>query len=375
MRKTYKYRIYAREQTITKAENWLGLCCDLYNACLDQRISVYRSKRENTSGFDQANELRDIKDKIPEYKLINSQVLQGVTERLHKAYQNFFRRVQKGGEKPGFPRFKSKSRYDSFTLKNTSWKLEGRYLWIKNVGRFKMKLSRPIQGVIKTIMIQRTSTGKWYASFSCDNVSEKRLDPNDKTIGLDMGIKSYLTDSEGNHVENPKWLKQNQKDLRVKQRKLSRRKKGSKRRVKARILVAKAHEKVRNQRLDFQHKLANEYIKKYGKIVIEDLAIQNMVKNHKLAKSISDCAWGQFFQLLKYKAEEAGREIIENYRFSPTSKACNACGEINNNLKLSDRQWVCLKCGALHDRDLNAAKNILKSGLGQSLQVLTWSSA
>jgi putative transposase len=375
MQKTFKYRINASNETILKAEKWLKLCCDLYNSALANRIYAYKMANESVSCYAQMAELPDIKEVIPEYKEVGSQVLQSTLSRLDLAFKSFFRRVKNHISKGGFPRFKSCKRYDSFTLKQCGWHLDGRYLWVKNVGRFKMNLSREIQGNIKTITIRRLSTGKWYACFSCDEVPERKLEPNDKVVGLDMGIASYLTDSEGNHVENPKWLKQSQDDLKHKQRRLSRRVKGSKRRIKARIIVAKAYEKVSNQRLDFQHKLANEYVKNYGKIVIEDLAIQNMVKNHHLAKSISDCAWGQFFQLLKYKAEEAGREIIESYRFKPTSKACSNCGELNHNLKLSDREWVCMKCGVIHDRDENAAKNIRQSGFGQNLQMLTCSTS
>lgn len=357
MRKTFKYRIYASKETIAKAENWLNMCCDLYNACLDQRITAYRSKRENIAGFDQANELTDVKDKNLEYKLVNSQVLQGVTERLHKAYQNFFRRVEQGSEKPGFPRFKSKSRYDSFTLKNTGWELENRYLWIKNIGRFKMNLSREIQGTIKTITIQRTSTGKWYANFSCDNVPLKLLSENNKVIGLDVGIKSYLVDSEDNPpIDNPKYLKNTLKELRVKQRKLSRAKKGSNRRKKSKLAVSKTYEKIANQRRDFQHKLAHDYVQKYGIIVYEKLQIRNMVKNPHLSRDINDCAWGQFFGFLDCEAEEAGRLIIKDNPRN-TSKKCHVCGYINKELTLADREWTCPKCGTHHDRDRNASYN------------------
>jgi putative transposase len=368
MKKTFKYRIYASKETIAKAEYWLSLCCDLYNCCLEQRITAYHLKHETISGFDQFKEVTNLKVLFPEYKEVSSQTLQEVTERLYNAYQAFFRRC-KNGEKPGFPRFKSKSRFDSFVLKRTGWHLEGRYLWIHKVGRFKMNLSREIEGNIKTITIKRTPTNKWYASFSCDNVPEKKLAISDKVIGLDMGIKSYLTDSEGKHVENPKWLKESEELLRRKQRCLSRRIKGSNRRKKARLLVAKAHEKVDNQRSDFLHKLANDYIENYGTIVVENLQIKNMVKNHHLAKSISDCAWGKFFELLSYKAEEAGRIVLKENPCN-TSKMCSECGAINKALKLSDREWVCQSCGTLHDRDENASKNIKR--LGQSHQELTY---
>jgi putative transposase len=363
MRKTFKYRIHASKDTIAKAENWQWLCCNLYNACLQQRVDAYRHHRETISGYTQACELPLVKETFPEYKEVNSQVLQEVTERMNKAYQNFFRRVKKGGEKPGFPRFKSKSRYDSFTLKNTGWHLDGRYLWVHNVGRFKMRLSRPIEGEIKTIVIQRTATGKWYASFSCDNVPLKPLPKSDEVVGIDVGIKSFLVDSADNEpIGNPKYLKHSLKLLRIRQRKLSRAKKKSNRRKKARLQVAKLHEHIANQRRDFQHKLANEYVRKYGVIVHEKLQIKNMEQNSKLARDINDCAWGQFFEFLNCKAEEAGRIII---KVNPrnTSKGCHVCGAVNQELTLSDREWVCKNCGTVHDRDRNAAYNLRDKGL------------
>jgi putative transposase len=374
MQRTFKYRIYANKETLTKSENWLRLCCNLYNCALEERIDAYKKQQETLSGYDQANELVELKNSFLEYKLVGSQTLQGVIERLNRSYQSFFRRI-KNNEKVGFPRFKSSKRYDSFLLKNTGWKLDGKKLLIRNLGQFNIRLSRKIEGKIKTITIRRTSSNEWYACFNCDEVPEKLLPQSDKVVGLDMGIKSYLTDSEGSHIENPKWLKHSQRILRVKQRKLSRAKKDSNRRKETRLQITKLHEKVVNQRKDWQHKLANQYIQNYGTIVIEDLNIKGMVRNHHLAKAISDCAWGKFFQLLKYKAEEAGRDIVESYRFKPTSKTCSSCGAINKTLKLSDREWVCQTCGTLHDRDENAARNIKESGFGQNLQTLTCSTS
>jgi putative transposase len=368
MKKTFKYRIYANKETTAKSENWLRLCCNLYNACLEERIYAWEMQHKTLSGYDQSNELSDLKEGFPEYKEVSSQTLQDVVERLNRAYQAFFRRI-KNGEKAGFPRFRSCKRYDSFLLKNTGWKLEGRKLLIKNIGQFSIKLSRKIEGDIKTITIRRTPSNKWFVCFSCDNVPEKVLPQSDKIIGIDVGIKSYLSDSEGRHIENPKWLRQAEKLLRRRQKILSRRVKGSKRRAKARLLVAKTHEKVDNQRNDFLHKLANEYVKNYGTIVVENLQIKNMVKNHNLAKSISDCAWGKFFEVLEYKAECADRLLLKENPCN-TSKTCSSCGAINKALKLSDRSWVCQACGILHDRDENASKNIKR--LGQSHQELTY---
>lgn len=369
MRKTFKYRLYAKQDVTAKAEQWLELCRNLYNCALAERIYAWRTQRVNLGGYKQEYELPELKKAFPEYQEINAQTLKNVIQRLDKAYRAFFARAKDG--KKGFPRFKGRNRYDSFTLIVTNepngWKLEGNYLSITKVGRFKLRLSRPMLGIIKTITIRRTPTNKWYACFSCDGVLERKLEPNDKAIGLDMGIKSYLTDSEGNKVENPRYLKHSLKLLRIRQRKLARAKRGSNRRKKTKLILSGTYEKVANQRHDFLHKLSTKYVKDYGTIVVEDLAIKNMVKNRKLARDINDCSWGTFFNYLSYKAEEAGRKVVENYRFSPTSKACNVCGHLNQNLKLSDRTWVCLNCGAVHDRDLNAAKNIKEMGLGEAL--------
>jgi len=369
MRKTFKYRLLGNKVVFAKADTWLYLCRWLYNTALEQRILTYRQNKGQISGYSQCNQLPELKECFPEYSEINSQTLQSVIERLSKSYDNFFRRVKKGGEKAGFPRFKGNDRYDSFILKNTGWKLDGKNLIIRNIGRFKMRLSRPIEGDIKTITIKRESN-KWYACFSCDNVLEKKLPTLDNSVGLDVGIKSFLVDSEGVIVDNPKYLRQSEALLRIRQRTLSRRKKGSNRRKDARILVAKAHEKIRNQRNDFLHKLANRYIKEYGTLIFEDLNIKGMVQNHCLAKSISDASWGKFYELCAYKAEEAGRQIVWIDRWEPTSKKCSQCGAINHDLKLSDRVWICKVCGAVHDRDYNGAINI--HAAGQAVQELTY---
>jgi len=368
MRKTFKYRLLGNKATFAKADKWLYLCRWLYNTALDQRIQIYRQNKVKISGYDQCNQLPELKEHFTEYSDISAQTLQSVIERLSIYYDNFFRRIKKGGQKAGFPRFKGKDRYDSFILKNTGWTLDGKYLIIKKIGKFKLRLSRPIEGDIKTIAIHRESD-KWYACFSCDNVTEKKLPKQDNSVGLDVGIKSFLVDSEGEVVDNPQYFRQSEALLRRRQRVLSRRKKGSNRRKEARILVSKVHEKVKNQRNDFLHKLANQYIKNYGTLVFEDLNIMGMVKNHNLAKSISYVGWWKFYELCAYKAEEAGRQVIRIPRFEPTSKKCSNCGAINQELKLSDREWICKECGVLHDRDYNAAKNIKR--VGQTQQALT----
>ena len=370
MRKTYKYRLLGNKTTFNRADEWLLLCHRLYNIALEQRIYIYRYNRKTISCYAQSKQLPELKEAFPEYQSVGSQVLLDVIQRLDRAYKAFFRRVKNGNGKAGFPRFKSMDRYHSLTLTQAGWKLDGKHLIIRNVGRFKLRLSRPIEGNIKTVTIRRETSGKWYVCFSCDKVPEHKLEPSVKTVGIDVGIKSFIVDSDGHREFNPTFFRQAEKQLKVRQRVLCRRGRNSNGRKDARILVAKAHEKVSNQRNDFLHKVANHYVGKYGVIYIEDLNISGMVKNHHLAKSINDASWGKFFELLSYKAEGAGRKVVKVPRFEPTSKTCSECGAINQELTLADRQWVCKSCCTSHDRDYNAAKNI--RGVGQTLQEQTY---
>lgn len=360
MRRTYRYRAKINKQTEANCNQWLEICQALYNLALEQKISIYRQHGKSISCYDQQGQLPELKAAYPEFKFIGAQCLQDVLLRLDKAFQAFYKRLKVKQGKAGFPRFKSRHRYDSFTLTQAGWKLEGRYLHIRNVGRFKLFLSRPIEGNIKTVTIKRTPASKWFVAFSCDNVPVKRFPKTTAQVGIDVGIKNFLVDSEGIFVENPQYFRQSEKLLRLRQRRLCRRKKGSNRRNKARLLVAKTHEKTTNQRKDFLHKTANHYIEKFQTIYVEDLTIGNMVKNRHLAKSIADSSWGMFFDMLTYKAEEAGRTII---KVSPhgTSQICSGCGEkVPKSLNI--RIHRCPFCGLILDRDHNAAINILRAG-------------
>lgn len=362
MRKTFKYRAYANQQTLDKANHWLDLCRNLYNVALNQRIVSFKQNRKHVSCNEQTNELIELKDAFPEYKDVGSQVLQEVLQRVDKAFKHFFR------DRFGFPRYKGFNRYDSFTLKyQCGWKLDGKYLHITKVGIFKLKLSRQIQGTIKTVTMHRVSSDKWHVLFSCDEVPERKLRKSNKSIGIDVGVKSFCVDSNGAITKNPLFTKQSEAVLRLRHRSLSRRVKFSKRWNKSRLLVSKAYEKTKNQRLDFLHKLANGYIKDYGVIYIEKLLVKNLVRNHHLAKSIADSSWSTFFELLSYKAVEADRKLV---RVNPcnTSQLCSKCGNMVEKL-LVVRIHKCPYCGLIMDRDKNAARNILR--LGQSLQPST----
>ena len=362
MKKSFKYRIQANPQVLQKANLWLNLCRNLYNTALEQRITIYGQNKGCISGFHQIKQLPELKSAFPEYREVGSQVLQEVLERLDSAYKAFFRRVR-NGEAPGFPRFKGKNRYDSFTLKQAGWKLEGKYLTIRNIGTFKLRLSRPIEGDIKTITIRRTSTGKWFAVFTCDNVPEKPLPKTGKVVGIDVGLESFLTTSEGIKIGNPRHFDNAKAKLAMRQQRLSRRTKGSKRREKARVLVAKAHEKITNQRRDFHFKVANQFIKAYDSICIEDMDSWNSL-NHGLTREMRDAAWFGFFDVLCWKSEEAARMVIK-VPARDTSQLCSRCGA-RVPKDLSVRIHSCPFCGLTIDRDHNAALNILRAG--QALQ-------
>lgn len=370
MRRTFKYKIKMNKTAEANCLEWLDLCRQVYNLCLEQRILVYRQWKKTLSRYDQSNQLPEFKNAFPEFKKMDAQCLRQTLQRVDEAYKHFFRRVKTKKGKAGFPRFKGKNRYDSFTLLQNSWKLEGKYLTIRNIGKLKLFLSRPIQGRIKTITIKRTPTNKWFAFFSCDNVPAKEFPETTAEIGIDLGISSFLTDSNGRKVENPKFFRKTEKLLRRRQRSLCRKKRGSNRRKKARLLVAKAHEKVSDQRNDFLHKTANYYVENFKKIYIEKLNIKNMTKNHRLSKAINDCSWGIFAEMLTFKVEETGKSII---KVNPknTSQICSQCGAIVKK-SLAVRVHRCPYCKLVICRDENAANNILIKGSGESLQASTF---
>ena len=346
------------------AFNWLKLCRQLYNAALAQRIDAYKRCGKGLSRYIQDKELPNLKVELPEYKNVDAQTLQDVLEKLDKTYQSFFRRIKRG-EKAGFPRFKGRDRYNSFKLKQTSWSLTVNKLTIRNIGTLKLFLSRPILGDIKTVTVKYTSEG-WFVSFSCDNVPRNVLPAIDKEVGIDVGLKVFIADSDGSFVDNPRFFRESEKELRRKQRSLSRKKLRSNRRQKAKRQVQRVHAKIKNQRDDFIKKLAKKYVDNNGIIYVEKLKIVNMVKNKYLSKSISDASWNMFKQWLTFKAEEAGREVIA-VNPKNTSQMC-LCGEMVKK-SLAVRTHKCPHCGLVMDRDTLAAKNILR--FGQNLQALT----
>jgi putative transposase len=338
----------------------------MYNLALEQRIMVYKQSKKSLTCYDQINQLPEFKKEFPQFKQVPSQAFENVIDRLDKAYQGFFRRI-KTGETAGFPRFKGYQRYDSFTLRQCGYKLEKSNLIIKKIGTFKLKLHRsiPSEAKIKTVTIIRKNN-KWFICFCCDCIIPKVLTKVNRSIGIDVGCESFLTDSNGLKVENPRFLNKSTERITQLSQKLSKQKMGSNRRKKTRLLLAKKHEKVSNQRLDFQHKVAKHYVKHYDLICHEKMQAFKSFRG--LNRSMRDMAWFQFFDILSYKAEEAGRKIVK-VPAKNTSQQCSGCGEIV--LKdLSVRIHSCPHCKLTLDRDLNAALNILR--LGTSLQDPTY---
>ncbi len=365
--KVFKYRLYPTPTQEKSMFNTLSVCRHFYNMCLEDRKLAYEFEKRSVSKSEQEKMAIRYRQTFPQAKAVFSQTLQTVADDLDKAFQAFFRRV-KAGQKPGYPRFKGYNRFNSFNFKQfgVGAKLDGKRLKLFSIGRVTVRWHRPIEGKIKAVRIV-FKAGRWYACFACEVEDKSPLPKTGQVIGIDVGLAALVTTSDGDKVEHPKFYRKSQKKLRILQRALARKKKGSKNRRKALLQLQRQHEHSKNQRTDFAHKLTYKLVQNYDLIVCEDLRIKNMVQNHKLSKSILDAGWGVFRQLLTNKAEEAGRQtVFVNPAY--TSKCCSNCGAMFEELTLADR-WVQCDCGLSLDRDHNAAINILKqSGWDTSVQ-------
>jgi putative transposase len=354
-------------------ERVLWLCRTLYNTALEQRITAWQRCHTSVSRYDQEAELKDIRAEMSEYAAIHSHVLQDVLARLDKTYQAFFRRVQRG-EKAGFPRFHGRDRYHSFTYKEfgNGARLDNGFLILSKIGRLAVRWSRPLEGTPKTVTICREADG-WYVAISCAEVACQPLPLTGQETGIDLGLESFATLADGSQIANPRIFRVAELKLKRAQRRVSRRKKGSHRRRKAVTLLAKAHQWVRRARADFHHKTALALVRAYDIIYHEALQTANLVKNHSLAKSISDAGWSGFLSILSFKAVYAGKTVVA-VPPAYTSQACSGCGVLVQK-GLSVRWHTCPDCGMSLHRDHNAARNILRlgrtSGAGQALQALT----
>jgi putative transposase len=338
----------------------LELCRWTYNETLAIRKNTYKQEGKSVSYYETKKLLTQWKVEKPELKRVHSQVLQEVVKRVDLAYQAFFRRVREG-EAPGYPRFKAHGRYDSFTYTQSGFSLKPGILWLSKIGDIKIKLHRAIDGEIHRLNIRRMLTGKWFASFLVEVEQDESIPKTGLSIGIDVGLNSFITLSNGEHVDNPRFFVHEENALAKAQRKLSKAEKGTLERAKALKVVHRVHERITNKRDDFVQKVSSDLVITYDLIVFKDLNIKGMVKNHCLAKHIADAAWNKLIAVTSYKAEWAGKRV-EMVKPKGTSQLCSGCGQIV--LKdLSERVHKCPFCGLTLDRDHNAAINILRLGL------------
>jgi len=365
MLKAYKYRIYPTEQQKLKIEQTIGCCRVVYNLALEVKICAYKSNGINLSSFDLCYQLVDLKKEYKWLKEVDSQALQAAVKKVDVAFKNYFLGIA------GYPKFKSKRGKQSFQCPNAPKRIdfEKQTLTIPKNPNIPIKISREFTGEIKTITISRVSSGKYYASVLVEDSLEIPVKPEinaSTTIGIDLGIKSFVVSSDGKIFDANRKLKAKLDRLKCLGRRLSRKVKGSNNQKKAIKRLSLLHEKISNQRTDYIHKTTSSLIKSDNQtFVIEDLNVAGMLKNRNLSQAISDVGFGEFARQLKYKCHWYGKSLVQIGRFEPSSKMCSNCQSINEILTLADREWVCVNCGGLHDRDLNAAKNIRQIGLNK----------
>lgn len=357
MLKVVKVRLYPNSQQQEALSQSFGNCRWLWNYCLNLMNETYKETGKGLSGYQVKKQIPQLKCEYEWLKLTYSQCLQSVCLNLGVAFNNFFER------RTGYPSFKSKHGKQSIQYPQNV-KRVGDCLKLPMIGDVKAIFHREIEGKFKTVTVSKNCSNQYYAAILFEDGKDK-LEQNaeGKAIGVDLGLTHFAITSDGSKFDNPRWFKKHERNLKLKQQQLSRKQKGSNNRNKSRLKVAKVHNKITRCREDFHHKLSRRIVNENQVIVVENLAVANMVKNHKLAKAISQVGWGQFCTMLKYKADQEGKVYQEVDRFFASSKTCNNCLNRVDNLDLSIRFWDCNSCKTRHDRDINAAINILDEGL------------
>ncbi|MBF9253001.1 transposase [Pontibacter sp. 172403-2] len=356
--KTYRFKLKPTKEQVLVFQRWIGACRYVYNLALETKEYAYRVHRISLSKYDLCKQLTELKKDTLWIAETSSLALEDAVHRLDFAYQTFYR----GG---GYPKFASKRFYRSFTVRQNI-KVCDKTCTIRlpKIGKVKFRKSQSVVGKLKTATIAHCTDG-WYLTLTSE-IDIEKLPTLNTSIGIDLGIKSFLVTSENQIVENPKNLYRYKRELNKAHRAVNRKKKGSSNRKKAVAKLAKVYLKVSNTRNDFQHKLSSNLIRENQTIVVENLRVSNMLKNHNLAKSIADASWRQFVRMLEYKAKWYGRELI---KVNPqcTSQDCSTCGARNAELRLATREWKCEHCGTFHDRDVNAAINIKNKAVGYTV--------
>jgi putative transposase len=365
MLKSYQYRLYPTKAQVTILNHTLEICRKVYNNTLALRRDSWKYDQKVVSLFDSNRELVHWKKEYTELSSVYSQVLQNVQVRVDLAFKAFFRRV-KAGETPGYPRFKSFGRYHSITYPQMGFAIdtENGVIRAPKIGDIRAVVHRPIDGDLKTMTIRRSSAGKWYVLFAVEYESEVKVHTGEEVTGIDLGLTSFATLSNGEKIENPRFFRSEEKELARVQRRLSKAEKGSHGRKARRLIVAKVHNRIANKRKNFIHQTSRVLVDRFRVVVFEDLNVKGMQQNSYLAKSIADVSWGMMVQTTANKAEEAGsRVVLVNPR--NTTQLCSRCNQYVRK-ELSDRVHECPHCGLSMDRDQNAAINIMRLGL-QSL--------
>ena len=364
--RAYKYRLYPNKKQQELINKTIGCCRFVYNHYLAQRIELYKTEQKSINYNACANDLKNLKKQYEWLREVDSISLQQTLKDLDLAYQNFFRRVKNGEKEVGFPKFKSKKnpKQSYRTQKiNNNISIDGSKIKLPKLGLIKFANSRCFNGRITSCTISKTNAGKYFVSVLVEEEIQE-LPQNNNAIGFDLGIKKYMVTSDGEIVENPRTLNKYEKKLIKLQRQLAKKQKGSNRYKKQALKIAKLHEKIRDTRTDFLHKLSSQIIKENQLIISENLNVKGMVQNHKLAKAISDVSWSEFCRMIGYKSKWYGRTYHKIDRYFASSQTCNVCGYKNTDTKdLNVRQWICPQCNTNHDRDVNAAVNILNQGL------------